>query len=292
LPLPKFDFIAPETLNEVYELLEKYGEKARLKAGGTDLLIKMNNRVVTPELLIGLKQIKSLDYIKYDEVEGLRIGATTTLSKISSDPLIKDKYPSISYAASVTATTHVRNSASVVGNLCNAAPSADNAPALLALDAKAELSSKKGSRVVRLEDFFKGPGLTCMERKEVFTELKVPVPKPNSMTIYKKISPRSKVDIAIVNVGVMVQLDGDSFKDMNIFLGAVAPIPVRAKEAEKVAKGAKVSEDIIYKIGKAASDGASPITDVRSSKEYRKLMVEILTRRAIFEAVSLIQMKR
>ena len=286
MPLPKFDYIAPKSLDEACELLEKFGDKAKLKAGGTDLLIRMNNRVLTPEVIIGIKNLNELNYIKFDENEGLKIGALATLADVANDTIVKNKYPAVAYAASVTATNQVRNMGTVVGNLCNAAPSADNAPGLLALNAKAVLYGKNGERAVALEDFFKGPGMTCMEKGEIFKEIIVPVPSENSFAVYKKISPRSKVDIAIFNVGVNIEIKNKKFTNVNIFLGAVAPIPMRAEKAEKFLINKDVSDENIYEAGKIAASEASPITDVRSTKEYRKVVVEIITRRAISDAVS------
>ena len=289
MPLPRFEYLAPATLDEACELFEQYGDKAKLKAGGTDLLIKMSNRVVTPEFIIGLKNIKELDYIKFDEKEGLKIGALATLAEVANNEIINAKYPAISHAASVTATNQVRNMGTVVGNLCNAAPSADNAPGLLALNAKAVLYSKKGERVIPLSEFFKGPGLTAMEKGEIFKEILVPVPPANSAAVYRKISHRSKVDIAIFNVGVMLVITDNKIEDVNIFLGAVAPIPLKARKTEEFLKGKTPSEDVIYEAGKIAAGEASPITDVRSTKEYRKLLVEVLTRRTISETAQMIK---
>lgn len=285
MSLPKFDYIAPKTLNELFELLDKYGERAKIKAGGTDLLIKMNNKVLKPEVIIGLKDIQELKFIKFDEKEGLRIGALATLSEVANNSVVKERYPSVAYAASVTATNQVRNMGTVIGNLCNAAPSADNAPALLALGAKAIIASRNGEKSIPLDEFFKGPGLTVLNSNEILKEVIAPIQSPNSFTVYKKLSPRSAVDIAIVNVGVSVEVKDNRFTNANIFLGAVAPIPLRAKKTEEYLKGKEVSENTIYEAGKVASSEASPITDVRSSQEYRKLMVEIITRRAILEAV-------
>ncbi len=287
--LPKFQYLAPKTLDEACEMIEKYGDKAKVKAGGTDLLIKMSNRVITPEYIIGLKNIEGLDYIEFDEKEGLRIGALAILSDIANNSIIKEKYPAISYAASVTATTHVRNMATLVGNLCNAAPSADNAPTLLALGAKIVLHSLKGDRVIPLEDFFKGPGLTVLEPNELVKEVIVPVPEENSGMAFLKASQRGKVDIAAVNVGVYITKENNKFKDVNIFLGAVAPIPIRAKNAEELCKGSEISDDVIYSAGEKAKSDASPITDMRASKEYRLILVEVLTRRAIKQAVDMVK---
>ena len=291
MPLPKFDYIAPKTLDELFKLLDEYGDKAKIKAGGTDLLIKMNNGVLKPEIIIGLKNLDFLNFIEFDEKDGLKIGALATLGEVASNPIIKEKYPSVSYAASVTATNQVRNMGTVAGNLCNAAPSADNAPALLSLNSKVVLVSKNGERVLPLNEFFKGPGLTDLKQGEILKEIIVPVQPSNSFTVYKKLSPRSAVDIAIVNVGVMIKINNGKFTDANIFLGAVAPIPMRAKKTEDFLIEKEVTEETIYEAGKIASSEASPITDVRSSHEYRKLMVEIITRRAILEAVDVINQK-
>ncbi len=283
--LPRFEYLAPKTIDEACEMLEKYGEKAKIKAGGTDLLIKMSNRVITPEYVIGLKNIEGLDYIEFDEKEGLRIGALALLSDIADNPVVKEKYPAVAYAASVTATNQVRNMATLVGNLCNAAPSADNAPTLLALGAEIVLHSLQGDRVIPLEEFFKGPGLTALKPNEIVKEVRVPVPEKNSGMAFLKASQRGKVDIAAVNIGVYVTVNENKFENVNIFLGAVAPIPVRAKNAENECKGKEISDEILYKAGEKAKSDASPITDMRASREYRLILVEVLTRRALRKAV-------
>jgi len=287
--LPKFKYLAPKTLKEACEMLEKYGEKAKVKAGGTDLLIKMSNRVITPEYIIGLKNIKELDYIEFDEKDGLRIGACTVLFDVLRNPIIKEKYPAVAYAASVTATNQVRNMATLIGNLCNAAPSADNAPTLLALGAKIVLYSLNGERVIPLEEFFKGPGLTALKPNEIVKEVIVPVPKENSGMAFLKASQRGKVDIAAVNVGVYLTLNNGKIDDVNIFLGAVAPIPVRAKHAEEELKGKEPTDEVLYSAGKKATLDASPITDMRATREYRLVLVEVLTRRAVKKAIDFIQ---
>ena len=285
--LPRFTYLAPKTIDEACEMLEKYGDKAKVKAGGTDLLIKMSNRVLTPEYIIGLKNIEGLDYIEFDEKEGLKIGALAILSDIANHPVIKEKYPAVSYAASVTATNQVRNMATLVGNLCNAAPSADNAPTILALGAKIVLHSLKGDRVIPLEEFFKGPGLTVLEPNEIVKEVIVPVPEKNSGMCFLKASQRGKVDIAAVNIGVYLTVKDNVIENINIFLGAVAPIPVRAKNAENVCRGKELTDDVLYETGKKATEDASPITDMRATREYRLVLVEVLTRRAVRQAYNL-----
>ena len=287
MSLPKFQYLAPETIDEACEMLKKYADRAKVKAGGTDLLIKMSNRVLTPEYIIGLKNIKDLDYIIFDENIGLKIGALATLSDIANNKIIKEKYPAIAYAASVTATNQVRNMATLVGNLCNAAPSADNAPTILALGAKIVLHSLKGDRIIPLEEFFKGPGLTALQQGEIVKEVIVPVPEKNSGMSFLKASQRGKVDIAAVNIGVYLTLKDRIIENVNIFLGAVAPIPIRTKNAENTLKGKELNDDILYEAGKKATEDASPITDMRATREYRLVLVEVLTRRAVREAYSL-----
>ncbi len=285
--LPKFTYLAPKTIDEACKMLEKYGDKAKVKAGGTDLIIKMSNRILTPEYIIGLKNIEELDYIKFDENEGLKIGALAILSDIANNPIVKEKYPAISHAASVTATNQVRNMATLVGNLCNAAPSADNAPTILALGAKIVLHSLKGDRVMPLEEFFKGPGLTVLEKNEIVKEVIVPIPEKNSGMSFLKASQRGKVDIAAVNVGVYLTVNDKVVQDINIFLGAVAPVPIRAMNAENACKGKEITDDVLYDAGKKATEDASPITDMRATREYRLVLVEVLTRRAIRQAYNM-----
>jgi len=284
MTLPKFEYFAPQSLDEAQQLFSDKGEGAYLLAGGTDLLVKMNHGLLKPAAVIALKQIKGMDGITFDPKEGLKIGATALLSNVATHPDILKHYPAVAAAALETANVQIRNMGTVAGNLCNAAPSADNAPTLLAMNADVVIRGADGERRLPLDQFFKGPGQNALATGEILTAIHVPAPVAGSGVSYQHISARGKVDISAVCVGVMVNMAANDCKDVRIFLGAVGPIPMRALKAESLVRGKALTEEIIEAAGKAASDESQPITDVRSSEDYRKRMVAVLTRRALTEA--------
>ncbi|MCF8130494.1 MAG: FAD binding domain-containing protein [Deltaproteobacteria bacterium] len=284
MTLPKFEYFAPQSLDEAQQLFLDKGEGAYLLAGGTDLLVKMNHGLLKPAAVIALKHIEGLDEITFDPKEGLKIGATALLANVATHPDILKHYPAVAPAALETANVQIRNMGTVAGNLCNAAPSADNAPTLLAMNAEAVIRGSDGERRLPLDQFFKGPGQNALAAGEILTAIHVPAPDSGSGVSYEHISARGKVDISAVCVGVMVHMAEKGCKDVRIFLGAVGPIPMRASKAESLVREKELTEEIIEAAGKAASDESQPITDVRSSTDYRKRMVAVLTRRALTEA--------
>jgi len=284
MPLPKFEYIAPTSIEEACALLKEKGPDARVMAGGTDLLIKVKRRVLRPTTIIGLKAIPELSRIEVKKNKGLYIGATALLGDVAAHPQVRRFYPAVAYAASVTANVQIRNMGTVVGNLCNAAPSADNAPTLLVMGAQVTIANPEGSRVLPLEEFFKGPGVTALEEGEIVKEIFVPWPPKGSGVSYQHISPRGKVDIAAVCVGAMVVMDGRVCKEARVALGAVAPIPLRAKKTERLLQGKELTPEWLKSAGVQASKEAKPISDVRASAWYRRQMVQVLTKRALEEA--------
>jgi len=281
--LPKFEYLSPTTVQEACSLLVQHGDKAKLLAGGTDVLNQMKERVIKPEYVIGMRAINDLDYIKEDS-DGIKIGALTTLASLLKSSLIKKKLPCLAEVPGKMATVQIRNMGTVAGNLCNAAPSADAAPILICLGAQAKITGPDGDRVVALQDFFTGPGQTVLGAGEILTEIQVPSQPANTAGAYFKMS-RVSVDLALVGVGVVLTMDGDSCKDIKISLGAVAPTPIRAKKAEKLLKGKKIDENLIEEAGKIASEEASPIDDIRASAFYRTEIVKVYTKRAIRQAL-------
>jgi CO/xanthine dehydrogenase FAD-binding subunit len=281
----KFEYYAPPTVEEASRLLVEAGAGAFVLAGGTDLLVKINHEMVHPRAVISLNKIKELDFIRFQRNRGLTIGAGARLADVEAHPDIRRKYPAVAYAAGVTANTQVRNMGTVAGNLCNAAPSAENAPTLIAMNAEVALFGKDGERRLPLEDFFKGPGLTALEPGEIMTSIFVPLPPAGSGASYQHISARGKVDISAVCVGAMVCPGEGALKDVRIALGAVAPVPMRAVKAERVLKGKAISDDLVNKAAEQARKEARPISDMRAGAEYRRAMVEVLTRRALIEAL-------
>jgi carbon-monoxide dehydrogenase medium subunit len=267
-------------------MLSQYKGEAQVIAGGTDLLVRMKSKVYTPQHLIGLKSIADLDYIRYDESQGLSIGALASISSIASSPLIKERCSFLGAATRMMATPQVRNLGTIGGNLCNAAPSADTAPPLIAARATAKILGAMAEREVSLEQFFTGPGETVLEIGELLAGIEVPNPPAYTGRAYLKLFPRSGVDIAAVGVAVSITLDAQLkvCREAIIALGAVAPTPVRAKKAEEVLRGKELAEGLIDEAAEVAGGEAKPISDCRSSADYRREMVKVLTRRAVTQA--------
>ncbi len=280
-----FDYFAPQKLGEATSLLRRHGKKASCLAGGTDLLLRMERRVVSPNVLIDLKKVRELRGIKAIG-KGLIIGALTPMEEIASSRLVQRRYGIVGHAASLVGSLQTRNRATVGGNLCNASPAADTATPLIALSAKAKIAGSGKQRVVPLEEFFVGPGKTCMKPNELLKELFIPSPPTRSGGSFQRCT-RTAMDIALVNCSVYLTLDskGGTVKDVRIALGAVAPIPLRAKPAEEFLKGKNPDQETIEETANRAAEFSKPIDDVRSSAHYRREMVRVLTRRALQEAV-------
>jgi carbon-monoxide dehydrogenase medium subunit len=175
--------------------------------------------------------------------------------------------------------------ATIGGNLCNAAPSAETAPPLIVLGAEVKIMGADGEMTVPIENFFTGPGQTVLKPDEILVEIQVPNLAPRSGGAYIKRTIRKAMDLAIISVAVIATIDGDVLSDMKIALGAVAPTPIRAKRAEEILKGNRISDDLLQKAGQIASDECSPIDDIRSSAKYRCEMVKVLVIRAVKEAM-------
>ncbi len=284
---PKFDYLEAKTTEAACSLLSQYKDRAKLIAGGTDLLVSMRRRKVTPLYVININVIPDLNYINYDG-DGLRIGALATLNSIESSPIVRDRFPIIADSAHKIGTPQVRNLGTIGGNICNAAPSADMAPSLVGLGSKAKLKGPKGERVVALEEFFTGPGETVLQTGEMLIEIQVPNTLPHTQGVYLKLPARTAIDLAVVGVAVILTLDseGANIVAAKITLGAVAPTPLRAHQAESIIRGKAIEDRLIAKAAEVAADEAKPISDVRGSASYRKEMVKVLTNQAIRQAVA------
>jgi CO/xanthine dehydrogenase FAD-binding subunit len=285
MSLPKFEYLAPSSLAEACALLAKHQGKARVLAGGTDLVPQMKKRApTTPQYVIGLKNVPDLDYIEFTKAKGLRVGALATLESILNSPVIKTNYPVLAEAIGRMATVQVRNLATLGGNLCNASPAADSGPPLLVLDAVMKLTGPKGERSVPLEAFFKCPGECTLEPGEILTEVQVAPPPAHSGTVFIKLS-RTFVDLSQVCAAALVVAKNGTCQEARIALGSVAPTPMRAHKAEAVVSGKKLTQALLEEAGVTASTEARPISDVRSSAEYRVEMVKVLTRNALAQAM-------
>ena len=282
--LKEFEYFEASSFSEAISLLGQYGKEARLIAGGTDLLVWMKEGARRPKVVINIKSIPEGDQITFDEKNGLKIGSLVKISQIQSFAVIRDRFTALAQAAKELGSAQVRNLATIGGNLCTAAPSAETAPPLLALNAKVILHGAKGPREVPLEEFFVGPGATVLNG-EVLTEILIPSPASGTCGVYKKISRRNAVDMAIVGVAAVGVISEDSkeWQDIKIALGAVAPTPMRAVKAENVLKGRKIESASIEEAAQIASEEARPISDIRGSAWYRKEMVKVLVRRSLEE---------
>jgi len=279
--LPPFDYHAPHTLEELLTLLAQHGPAARVMGGGTDLLRALKTGKVCCEHLIGVKGVQELGGVEFDEIQGLRVGAHAVLADVERHPAVRARYPALAAALDTLATVQVRHKATVAGNLCNASPCADTATPLMAHGARLELVRPSGQREVRVEEFFRGPGRTLLEADEVVTCIRVPPPRARLRTHFSKFSPRSRVDIAMVNLTVAMVLDGDLVEHVELFLGTVAPTPMRALRTEAVLRGQRLDAERIRAAAAAAQAECRPITDMRATKEYKARLVHAMTQRAL-----------
>jgi carbon-monoxide dehydrogenase medium subunit len=266
--------------------LQSFKGDAKLLAGGTDILVKMKARALMPKCLINLKRLRSpdLSFINRNAKGEISIGCLTTLSSIEESALIKEHARFLSDTAEKMASHQVRNIGTLGGNLCNAAPSADTAPPLIAAGAKVRLIGPEGERSVRLEDFFLNPGQTVLREDEILGEVVIP-PIPSGFRImYLKFGPREAMEIATVGTAVGLGMKNGCCESIRIILGAVAPRPLRATKAEGVLLGKEASEGLINEAARMAAGEATPISDVRGSADYRRAVVEALVRRAIRSA--------
>lgn len=285
--LPKFEYLEARTVGEACSLLKKYGDRAKIIAGGTDLLVSMKKRNITPWYIINIKNIPDLEYIQYDNEKGLKIGALTALESIESSPMIRERFFIVADAAHQIGSPQIRNWATIGGNLCNAAPSADMALPLIGLGAMVKIEGINGEKVFPIEQFFIGPGINVLETGEILTEIQVPTSSLHTGGAYLKLPSRTSIDIAVVGVAVVLTLNSEHRRvlDARIVLGAVAPIPMRAHKAENIIKGKVIEEQLIVRAAQTAAEEARPISDIRGSAKYRKEMVRVLTNLVIRQAI-------
>ena len=282
--LPKFDYHTPASLPEALKLLSAHGKDAKLLAGGTDLILAMKQHTVAPGHLINLKTIPGLSGIKAD-AKGLSIGALTTMAEIEGSTIIKETYTPLWDAACVMASPQVRTLATIGGNLVSAVPSADTAPPLMVLSAQAHITGPAGERTCPVEALFAGPSACSIAPGDVVTRITIPLPAGKGA--YLKLMRRAALDLALVGVAAYVTLDAKNVcTDVKIALGAVAPTPIRATAAEAALLGKVLTEETAAQVGKVAGTECRPITDVRASQEYRCSMVEVLTKRALLQAMN------
>lgn len=286
MPLPKFDFIAAKSMEEAANLVLELGDKCKVMAGGTDVLLLLRDHVITPETVISLREIPNLDFVNYIPGEGARIGALATLNAIETSEAIKKEMPAVSDSAHYVASKQVRCKGTMVGNICNASPSADTSCILIVMNAKVKTVRATGAgREIPVGEFFTGVKRTALEQGELVTEVDIPELKSGEGSAYYKHAIRKAMDLAIIGVGVWVKMDGKKVADCRIAFGGAGVTALRAYEAEKILIGNEYSEELLEKAALAASEASKPISDVRASVEYRKDMIRVFTKRSFKKAL-------
>ena len=281
-----FAYVAPSTVAEAVAELSKHGDRARPLAGGTDLLVKALANVWELDAVVDIKNIPELMTLTING-SGLSIGAGVPCYQVYDNSEIAAQYPGIVDGASIIGGIQIQSRAGLGGNLCNAAPSGDGIPSLIALSAVAKIASVNGTREVAIEDFCTGPSRTVLKAGELLVSIEVPKPAANSGAAYTRFIPRNEMDIAVAGVGVFVQLDasGKNFESARIALASVGPTPILASAAGDSLAGKPVNDETIAAASALARDAATPITDMRGTIEQRKQLVEVLTGRMINKAV-------
>ncbi len=278
----RIEYHRPRCLEEAWDLRRKI-PGSRFVAGGTDVMVQIKNRTVSPPALISLRSIPKLSGVETASAGGAgstSIGALTTVAEIVEHPELAATYPVLIEAARRLGTKQIRNVATIGGNLCNASPCADTAPPLLVLDARVRLEGPDGSRELPLSRFFTGPGETCLADGEIMTAILLDgsTSRPRAAFLKKG---RVRVDLAIASVAVLLELNGGSCRKVRCAAGSVAPVPVRLAAVEELLEGAAPTRELLTRAGALAAESVSPISDVRASAEYRRQIAGVYVRRAV-----------
>lgn len=282
-----FAYAAPQSVQEAIDLLARADGDSRPLAGGTDLITQMKENRKNPRLVMDVKRIPELNILSWNAQQGLRIGAAVSCTRIATFASVRERYPALAEACALIGSLQIQNRAALGGNFCNAAPSADAVPPVLSYAGKVIIAGPSGRRELAAEDFFVGPGQTVLGKGEILMEITIPTPPSHSAAAYLRFIPREEMDIAVAGVGSFVQLSADRTRceQARITLAAVAPTPVRAREAEEFLAGKTLDQATLTQAGELAARAAKPISDVRGSAAYRIELVKVLTRRTLQKAL-------
>jgi carbon-monoxide dehydrogenase medium subunit len=307
--MKKFDYLRPQTLEEALSLLNQHGKKAKLIAGGTDVIVMIKQKAIAPDVLISLQGISDLDQIKYNG--SLSIGPMVTHRAIEKSEVIRKYFSALADAADYLGSVQIRNVATIGGNICTAAPSADTATPLLVLGTQVTIKSPKEERTLPIEEFFKGPGESVLKTGEMVKELLIPKLLPNTGSAYYKLQRRLALDLPILGVSVLLSLDKNKVtcsdmlrtassissilhkmeedeiicKDVRIALGVAAPTPMRALKAEALLRGKKLSDELLEEVANTASQEAQPRDSIRGEAWYRRDMIRVLVKRMAMKSI-------
>jgi carbon-monoxide dehydrogenase medium subunit len=288
-----FDYLAPRSLDEAYAALGN-GRRSLMLAGGTDVIVQLRENRRSCDQLIDLKHIPEMISLRMTPEGGLDIGAATPLAQIYEDGEIRRRLPGLIDSAALIGGIAIQSRASFGGNLCNASPAADSAPSLMALGARLLIGSAAGTRELPVEEFFTGPGRNALQPNELLLQVRIPPQPSNSAAFYHRFIPRNEMDIAVASAGARIQLDasGERIESARIALGAVAATPLMAPAAAEAIVGKPATDETFALAGEAASELATPITDMRGSIAQRKHLASVLTVRALQGALARIRENR
>ena len=272
-----YEYYQPESLDEAFRLKNTIPESLYI-SGGTDLMVRIKKREIRPHALVSLRSIPDLSGVKNGKI--IRIGSMTSISDVSKNQVLHEKFPILIQAALALGSVQIRNVATIGGNLCNGSPAADMAPPLLVLEAKVKLQNAKKTRDLPIDNLFKGPGETILAPREILTDILLEPPEQNTYTIFLK-KGRTKMDLAIASVAALIRVEGNRCSRARIAVGSVAPTPVRLFEVESLLEGSALSPEILAKTQNLTTKSVAPITDVRSTAEYRRHLIGVLVRRSI-----------
>lgn len=282
-----FDYAAPTSIDDAVGLLNEHGDRAKLLAGGTDIIVQLRERLRDADFVVDVKKIAELMEIEYSPEHGLRLGAGVPCYKIYDDEAIAAAYPALADSTRIIGGWQIQTRASVGGNLCNSSPAADSIPSLIAHQATAHIAGPNGRRALPVDQFCTAPGRNALETGEMLVALTLPPPSGKCGSAYQRFIPRNEMDIAVVGAASWVQLDdsGESIAQARIALAAVAPTPQFAEEASTWLSGKPATDHTFSEAGELAKKVASPISDMRGTAEYRTHLVGVLTKRTLARAV-------
>ena len=279
----KYSLLEPTGLEESLELLESFSGNIKPIAGGTDLLIDFRYGKIPPDYLLDLGKVPELNSLYING--GIKIGPTANLTCISQSQKIREHYLMLAEGAGCIGSYQIRNLATIGGNICNAVPSADAAPPLLAANASVIIESTAGKRTLPIADFFLGPRKNALEMNELVTGIEIPEGNEKTGSVYKRYTHRKALDLAVVGVAIQLTVTPSLvIENASIALGAVAPVPIRVEAAEKLLTGNLYSEELAEEAAELAKNHAKPISDIRASAEYRQKIIRVFVKRSIFEA--------
>jgi carbon-monoxide dehydrogenase medium subunit len=308
-PMKRFDYLKPKTLDEALSLLSQYGKKGALIAGGTDVIVMVKQKTMSPDVLISLQGVPGLDQIQFDGV--LTIGPMVTHRAIEKSELIRRNFSALADAVDYLGSIQIRNVATIGGNICTAAPSADTAIPLLALGAQLKVKGAKSERTIPIDQFFTAPGETVLTQGEILTGIEIAKPLPNTGSAYWKHQRRQALDLPILGVSVLLSLnkatvtcsdllcttspistvlhtleeDELECKEIRIALGVVAPTPIRAKKSESLLRGKRISDELLEAVALTAAEEAQPRDSIRGEAWYRRDMIKVLVKRMAMKCI-------